>query len=63
MIGKKGILPSYTATELGHPAIPLKKDLLYLCAISGGGQGLTGSEENRICILEEVWPRLSRINF
>ena len=47
MIGKKGILPSYTATELGHPAIPLKKDLLYLCAISGGGQGLTGSEENR----------------
>ncbi len=40
-------VPSYCATELGQPPIPLKKDLLYLCAISGGGQGLVGSEENR----------------
>lgn len=46
MIGRKGFVPEYRATELGRPAVPLKKDLLYLCAISGGGQGLTGSKEN-----------------
>lgn len=40
-------VPNYTATELGRPPVPLKKDLLYLCAISGGGQGLVGSEENK----------------
>ena len=39
-------VPSYKATELGRPAIPLPKDLLYLCAVSGGGQGLVGSIEN-----------------
>ena len=31
--------------SLGRPPIPLKKDSLYLLATSGGGQGLTGSEE------------------
>lgn len=46
MIGKKGFVQEYRATELGRPAVPLKKDLLYLCAIAGGGQGLTGSKEN-----------------
>lgn len=40
-------VPSYNATELGNPPVPLKKDLLYLCAISGGGQGLVGSEDNK----------------
>lgn len=34
----------YSATEIGHPPVPLKKDLLYLCAVSGGGQGVVGSE-------------------
>lgn len=41
----KLFLPSYCPTELGRPPVPLKKDLLYLCAISGGGQGMVGAEE------------------
>lgn len=45
LIEKNAITPTYLATELGHPAVPLKKDLLYLCAVSGGGQGLTGTQE------------------
>lgn len=36
----------YRQSTLNSPPIPLKKDLLYLCAISGGGQGYCGSEEN-----------------
>ena len=35
----------YAAIDIGNPPLPLKKDLAYLCAISGGGQGLVGSEE------------------
>lgn len=38
-------VPEYQATNLGRPAVPLKKDLLYLCVVTGGGQGLAGSEE------------------
>lgn len=45
LIGKFRLNP-YMATEIGHPPVPLKKDLLYLCAVSGGGQGLVGSEED-----------------
>lgn len=36
----------YRPSTLNSPPVPLKKDLLYLCAISGGGQGYCGSEEN-----------------
>lgn len=39
-------VPKFSATELGRPPVPMKKDLLYLIAISGGGQGLVGSVEN-----------------
>jgi len=35
----------YRQSTLNSPPVPLKKDLLYLCAISGGGQGYCGSEE------------------
>ena len=35
------------ATALKSPPVPPKKDLLYLTAIAGGGQGLCGSEEER----------------
>lgn len=45
VVGKFRIKP-YTATEIGQPPVPLKKDLLYLCAVSGGGQGLVGSEQD-----------------
>lgn len=36
----------YTNTQLNAPVVELKKDLKYLLAVSGGGQGLAGSEEN-----------------
>lgn len=35
----------YQSVGLGKPIVPLKKDLLYLSAIAGGGQGLAGNEE------------------
>lgn len=47
LMGDKMFVPTYCATELGNPPLPLKKDLLYLCAISGGGQGVAGSEETK----------------
>lgn len=37
----------FQSIQLGSPPLPLKKDLLYLCAVSGGGQGLAGSEKER----------------
>lgn len=39
------LMPKYEAMKIGHPPIPLKRDLLYLLSVSGGGQGLVGSEE------------------
>lgn len=35
----------YRQVGLNNPPVKLKKDLLYMCAISGGGQGYCGSEE------------------
>lgn len=43
----KIFVPKYHSTKLGRPPVPLKKDFLYLCGISGGGQGLVGNEEMR----------------
>lgn len=39
--------PEFSDGELKRPPIPLKKDLLYLLATSGAGQGLAGSVENQ----------------
>lgn len=36
---------SYKGLRLGNPPCPLKKDLLYLTAVAGGGQGKAGSIE------------------
>jgi len=36
---------AYQSLKLGKPPVPLKKDLLYLTAIAGGGQGEAGSVE------------------
>lgn len=47
IIGEKGIIQPYQSIEIGHPPVPLKKDLLYLCAISGGGQGIVGSTDTQ----------------
>lgn len=46
LIGRKLFGASYTANELTRPPIPPKKDLLYLCAIAGAGQGTCGNEED-----------------
>lgn len=40
-------LEQYSAVNIGRPPLPLKKDLTYLCAISGGGQGIVGTEEEQ----------------
>lgn len=47
LFASKVFVPSFVATELGRPIMPLKKDLLYLTATAGGGQGLVGSEEHQ----------------
>lgn len=41
------MVPEYTTGMIGQPPVPLKKDLLYLLAIAGGGQGIVGTDENR----------------
>lgn len=45
VLEKRTFQKSYQAIQIGRPPLPLKKDLLYLCAVSGGGQGVAGSEE------------------
>lgn len=40
-------IPKFSGGMVGQPPVPLKKDLLYLLAVSGGGQGMVGSVENR----------------
>lgn len=37
----------HQAINITRPILPLKKDLLYLCAVAGGGQGVAGTEERR----------------
>jgi len=36
----------YYALKVGDPPLPLKKDLLYLAAIAGAGEGVAGREED-----------------
>lgn len=44
-VSEKLSVPHYTSVDIGQPPVPLSNDLLYLCAVSGGGQGLAGKEE------------------
>lgn len=46
MLSSKIFTDSYAAVEFGRPPLPMKKDLMYLAATAGGGQGIVGSEEN-----------------
>jgi len=39
-------VPKYYALKVGDPPLPLKKDLLYLAAIAGAGEGIAGREED-----------------
>lgn len=43
---KKMFLDEYRTLQIGHPPMPLKRDLLYLCAVAGAGEGIAGSEED-----------------
>lgn len=45
-MGQRITIPRYSISSIGRPPIPLKKDSIYLLATSGGGQGITGTEEN-----------------
>lgn len=47
IIGNNYYVDTYSAINLGQPPLPLKKDLTYLCAVSGGGQGIVGTEEDQ----------------
>lgn len=37
----------FTNTKIGNPIVPLNDNLVYLLAVSGCGQGLAGSKENK----------------
>lgn len=37
----------FTNTKIGNPIVPLNENLMYLLAVSGCGQGLAGSIENK----------------
>lgn len=60
--GKLGefMVEKYTAGMIGRPPVPLKKDLLYLLAISGGGQGIVGTDENQDVHLQRGVARVVR---
>lgn len=45
IVGDRLFAKPYTANELTTPPIPPKKDILYLCAIAGAGQGFCGNAE------------------
>lgn len=44
-LGEKLENEEYAPLAVGQPPIPLKKDHMYLCAVSGAGTGLCGSAE------------------
>ena len=45
ILGERVFSPEYKANELTRPPLPPKKDILYLCAIAGAGQGLCGNAQ------------------
>ena len=45
--GEKLKKPRYAGNEIKPPIIPLNNDMYYLLAISGAGQGLAGSIEEK----------------
>lgn len=47
IVRNKLLMQQHELFKLNQPPLPLKKDLLYLCAISGAGEGIAGSEEKK----------------
>lgn len=46
-MAERFMVKPYSSGAVGQPPVPLKKDLLYLLAVSGSGQGMVGSPENK----------------
>lgn len=46
IVSERTPLRPYTASDLNRPPIMPKKDMLYLCAIAGAGQGCCGDEND-----------------
>lgn len=45
-IGKGIFQKKFSGCDLSQPIVPVSKDISYLLAVSGGGQGLAGSEDD-----------------
>lgn len=43
---------AYTGCDLNHPIVPVSKEISYLLAVTGGGQGYAGSKEDRTLHLQ-----------
>lgn len=44
-VGEQSFQKKYSGCDLNQPIVPVSKDIAYLLAVSGGGQGLAGNEE------------------
>lgn len=45
-LGREIFQKKFSGCDLSQPIVPVSKDISYLLAVSGGGQGLAGSEED-----------------
>lgn len=44
-VGEQSFQKKYSGCDLNRPIVPVSKDIAYLLAVSGGGQGLAGNED------------------
>ena len=44
-VGEQTFQKKYSGCDLNQPIVPVSKDIAYLLAVSGGGQGLAGDEK------------------
>lgn len=44
VVGEQSFQKRYSGCDLSQPIVPVSKDIAYLLAVSGGGQGLAGNE-------------------
>ena len=53
-------IPHYSADRELRPLLPLTKDMSYICAVQGQGEGLCGSEGNKDLHLQRGSVKISR---